>query len=214
MKGVRGFSDIYRGKVAVLNRSDVDTDQIMPKQFLKKVERTGFGQYVFYEWRYLKDGSLNPDFELNRYSGAGILVTGPNFGCGSSREHAVWGLKEYGFNVIISPSFADIFYFNAVENMILPCTVDMENVKILIDKAQSKDEYFLNVDLVNQVVMDDEGLKIPFEIDKESKERLLKGWDSVDLVLQFEDKITEYEKRRPSFMLSIMTHISNFERNL
>lgn len=193
---------IYKGKVACLDRSDVDTDQIMPKQFLKRVERTGFGQFVFYEWRYLKNGELNPDFELNQFPGATILVTGPNFGCGSSREHAVWGLKEYGFKVIIAPSFGDIFYFNSVENMILPCIVEMENVKVLMQKTKGKKEYYLTVDLPNQKIYDDEGLVVDFKIDQESKDKLIKGWDSIDLVLKFEDKIKEYELRRPSFFPS------------
>lgn len=193
---------IYKGIVACLDISDVDTDQIMPKQFLKRVERTGFGQFVFYEWRYLKNGEPNPDFELNQFPGATILVTGPNFGCGSSREHAVWGLKEYGFKVIIAPSFGDIFYFNCVENMILPCIVEMENVKALMQKTKERKEYYLTVDLPNQKIYHDEGLVVDFKIDQESKDKLIKGWDSIDLVMKFEDKIKEYESRRPSFFPS------------
>ncbi|MCS6954797.1 MAG: 3-isopropylmalate dehydratase small subunit [Candidatus Calescibacterium sp.] len=195
MKGIT----IYKGKATYIDRADIDTDQIMPKQFLKRIEKTGFGQYVFYEWRYLKDGSPNMEFELNKYPNSTILITGPNFGCGSSREHAVWGLKEYGFRVVISPSFADIFYFNAVENMLLPCTVTHDNVKLLIQKVKEKGEYYLTVDLPNQLIYDDENIKISFIIDQESKDRLIKGWDSIDLVLRFEDKISEYEKNRPSF---------------
>jgi len=190
MKGIT----TYKGKVALLDRSDVDTDQIMPKQFLKRIERTGFGQFVFYEWR------SDPNFELNKYPNSTILVTGPNFGCGSSREHAVWGLKEFGFQIIISPSFADIFYFNAVENMLLPCTITLENYKKLVEKIRNNNEYYLTVDLQNQKIYDDFGFTIDFIIDPQSKERLIKGWDSIDLVLQFEDKIREYEKARNSFM--------------
>ncbi|MEN3015561.1 MAG: 3-isopropylmalate dehydratase small subunit [bacterium] len=195
MKGI----SIHRGKVCFIDRSDIDTDQIMPKQFLKRVERTGFGEFVFYEWRYLKDGTINPDFELNKYPGASILVTGPNFGCGSSREHAVWGLKEFGFKVIISPSFADIFYSNAIENLLLPCTVKHEYVTKIIENTKQKQEYWLTVDLPNQAIFDDYGLRFDFWIDPQAKERFIKGWDSIDLVLRFEDSIKEYERNRPLF---------------
>jgi 3-isopropylmalate/(R)-2-methylmalate dehydratase small subunit len=198
---MRGIT-IIKGKVAVLDRSNVDTDQIMPKQFLKRVEKTGFGEFVFYEWRYLKDGTLNPEFELNKYKEPSVLATGDNFGCGSSREHAVWGLKEYGFKAIIAPSFADIFYSNSIENMLLLCIVDEKDVRTIIHKAKENYEYSLTIDLPNQTIYDDFGFKTTFHIDKESKERLLKGWDSIDMVLQFEENIRKYEERRPSFFPS------------
>jgi 3-isopropylmalate/(R)-2-methylmalate dehydratase small subunit len=198
---MRGIT-IIKGKVAVLDRSNVDTDQIMPKQFLKRVEKTGFGEFVFYEWRYLKDGTLNPEFELNKYKEPSVLATGDNFGCGSSREHAVWGLKEYGFKAIIAPSFADIFYSNSIENMLLLCIVDEKDVRTIIHKAKENYEYSLTIDLPNQTIYDDFGFKTTFHIDKESKERLLKGWDSIDMVLQFEENIRKYEERRLSFFPS------------
>ena len=189
----------YRGLVAPLDRSDVDTDQIMPKQFLKRVERTGYGEFLFYEWRYNPDGSINKDFILNKeeYKGASILVTGPNFGTGSSREHAVWGLIQFGFKAVISPSFGDIFYSNAIENNLW--VIKVKDTAKLIENAKNIKNYHLNIDLEKQIVYDDFGYSLEFEIDQASKTKLIKGWDNIDLVLQFQDKIKEYEKNRPSF---------------
>ena len=141
------------GKIATMNRVNVDTDQIIPKQFLKRVERSGFGQFLFYDWRFNKDGSPNPDFELNKphAQGATILVAGANFGCGSSRGHAPWALLDYGFKIIISPSFADIFYNNCVKNGMLPIRLEQEKVDELMEKG-ANDAYELEVDLPEQTI--------------------------------------------------------------
>lgn len=189
----------YRGLVAPLDRSDVDTDQIMPKQFLKRTERTGYGDFVFYEWRYNPDKSINKDFVLNKeeYKDATILVTGPNFGTGSSREHAVWGLIQFGFKAIIAPSFGDIFYSNAIENNLW--VIKVKDTSKLLQNAFNIKNYYLNIDLEKQIVYDDYNYVLEFEIDPASKLRLIKGWDSIDLVLQLESKIKEYEKNRPAF---------------
>src|SRR5215217_8484478 len=153
-----------KGPVSVLDRSDIDTDQIIPKQFLKRIERTGFGEFLFYDWRYLPDGQPNPSFVLNqpRYQGASILVTDKNFGCGSSREHAPWALGEYGFRVIIAPSFADIFANNCFKNGMLPVTLSDDQVRGIMRRAQQQQGYKLTVDLERQVIEDPGRLSIPF----------------------------------------------------
>jgi 3-isopropylmalate/(R)-2-methylmalate dehydratase small subunit len=186
------------GIVAPLNRANVDTDQIIPKQFLKRIERTGFGQFLFYDWRFREDGSPNPTFELNHpaYQGARILVTGRNFGCGSSREHAPWALQDYGFRVIIAPSFADIFYNNCFQNGMLPITLPEQTVQELITRATERPGYQLTVDLEKQEIRDAEGVIAHFEIDPFRRENLLKGYDDIDLILQYEDRIRAYEARR------------------
>jgi 3-isopropylmalate/(R)-2-methylmalate dehydratase small subunit len=183
------------GVVAPLNRVNVDTDQIIPKQFLKRIERTGFGQYLFFDWRFNADGTPNPDFELNRpgYQGAQILVAGRNFGCGSSREHAPWALQDYGFRVIIAPSYADIFFNNCLQNGMLPLTLPEDNVNELIAKATERPGYRLTVDLERQEVRDSEGTIAHFEIDPFRRDNLLKGLDDIGLILQHEDKIRAYE---------------------
>jgi 3-isopropylmalate/(R)-2-methylmalate dehydratase small subunit len=187
--------NIHKGKVAGLDRVNVDTDQIIPKQFLKRVERTGFGQFVFFDWRFKRDGSENENFELNKpeNKGASILVAGPNFGCGSSREHAPWALQDYGFKVIIAPSFADIFYNNCLKNGILPIQLNGEMVKELFKSAQSP-SYELTVNLEAQKIVDGQGFDASFDIDPYWKEMLLKGWDEIDLTLTYEDDITAFEK--------------------
>lgn len=183
------------GKIATMDRVNVDTDQIIPKQFLKRVERTGFGQFLFYDWRFNKDGSLNPDFELNQphAQGATILVAGANFGCGSSREHAPWALYDYGFKVVISSSFADIFYNNCVKNGLLPVRLEQEKVDELLQKG-ANEEYELEVDLENQTLTG-EGFSATFDIDPYWKEMLLNGWDEISLTLSYEDKIKAYEEK-------------------
>ncbi len=183
--------------VVPLDRINVDTDQIIPKQFLKRIERTGFGEFLFYDWRYTHDGSLNPEFELNKkkYKGAKILLTRDNFGSGSSREHAPWALREYGFQVIIAPSFADIFYNNCFKNAILPITLDKSTVDELFMNALSKDEYSLTVDLERQSITDDEGRVINFEIDKFKKRALLEGLDDIAHTLEHEEEIVGYEHK-------------------
>lgn len=191
----------HTGLVATLDRINVDTDQIIPKQFLKRIERTGFGQYLFYDWRFNADGSVNPVFELNqqRFQGATILVTRANFGCGSSREHAPWALLDYGFRSIIAPSFADIFYNNCFKNGMLPVAVSESQVNELFEQAASSPGYELTVDLERQWVTDDGGLRFSFEIDPFRRECLLKGLDDIGLTLQHEDKIRQHEARRIVF---------------
>ncbi len=175
---------------------NVDTDQIIPKQFLKRIERKGFGQFLFYNWRFDDDGKPREDFNLNeeQYQHASILVSGKNFGCGSSREHAPWALLDYGFRIIIATSFADIFYNNCVKNGILPIALDQETISELFQKA--KDGYELSVDLKKQQVNDGEGLQASFEIDPYWKEMLLNGWDEVSRTLALEDKIKLYEEKQ------------------
>jgi len=188
----------HTGIVALLDRANVDTDQIIPKQFLKRIERTGFGQFLFYDWRYLEDGTPNPDFELNRpeFQGATILLTRRNFGCGSSREHAPWALADYGFRVLIAPSFADIFYNNCFKNGMLPITLSEEQVEELFCRARQHLPYRLTVDLENCTLEDEWGLRWSFEVDPFRRECLLQGLDDIGLTLQHEDKILAYEKAR------------------
>ena len=188
---------VHKGKVAGLDRANVDTDQIIPKQFLKRIERTGFGRFLFYDWRYLPDGTSNPHFELNRpeNEGATILVANENFGCGSSREHAPWALADYGFRAIIAPSFADIFYNNCLKNSLLPIKLPKEDVVYLLKQAERSD-YELTISLEQQVVFDDEGFTSSFDIDPYRKQLLLKGWDEIDLTSVYEPYIIAYEKAR------------------
>lgn len=184
----------HQGLVYPLNRSNIDTDQIIPKQFLKRIERSGFGQFLFYHWRFDDEGNLRPDFSLNnpKYQGASILVAGENFGCGSSREHAPWAVQDFGFKIVIAPSYADIFKNNCVKNGILPIQVSDEQVQYIIRKAESE-EYQLTVDLENQLVYDNEGFKVSFDIAPYPKVMLLNGWDEIGVTLTYEDKIAEYE---------------------
>lgn len=187
------------GVVAVIDRENVDTDQIIPAVYLKRIERTGFGQFLFSQpgWRFLPDGNPDPDFELNKpsYQGASVLVAGHNFGSGSSREHAPWALLDYGFKVIIAPSFADIFYNNCFQNGMLPIVLSEANIKDLMEKAQGSYEgYEATIDLQNCTISDGQGLTIPFETDPFRRECLLKGLDDIGLTMQNEDKITIYEK--------------------
>jgi len=191
----------HAGLVATLDRVNVDTDQIIPKQFLKRIERTGFGQFLFYDWRFNPDGSLKPGFELNRprFQGATILVARANFGCGSSREHAPWALLDYGFRSIIAPSFADIFYNNCFKNGMLPVVLSEEQVEQLFGRAAAMPGYELTVDLERQWVTDDDGLRFSFEVDPFRRECLLKGLDDIGLTLQHEDKIRDHEARRVVF---------------
>jgi len=188
----------HTGLVATLDRVNVDTDQIIPKQFLKRIERSGFGEFLFYDWRFNPDGSLKSDFELNqrRFQGATILVARANFGCGSSREHAPWALLDYGFRSIIAPSFADIFYSNCFKNGMLPVVLSEEQVDELFKRAAANPGYELTVDLTRQWVTDDEGLRFSFEVDPFRRECLLKGLDDIGLTLQHEDKIKKHEARR------------------
>ncbi|MYL50078.1 3-isopropylmalate dehydratase small subunit [Halobacillus litoralis] len=185
----------HRGLVYPLDRSNVDTDQIIPKQFLKRIERQGFGQFLFYNWRFNEDGTLREDFSLNdpKYDGASVLVGGENFGCGSSREHAPWAIQDYGFKVVIAPSFADIFYNNCFKNGILPIQLPKPVVDQLMEKAMNE-KYEVKVDLEKQII-DDGDLEVSFDIQSYHKEMLLNGWDEIAVTLTYEDKIDQYEKQ-------------------
>jgi 3-isopropylmalate/(R)-2-methylmalate dehydratase small subunit len=187
----------HTGLVAAMDRANVDTDQIIPKQFLKRIERTGFGQFLFFDWRFLDDGSPNPQFELNqpKLAGASILLARRNFGCGSSREHAPWALEDYGFRVVIAPSFADIFYNNCFKNGMLPITLSEADVDELFRRAATG-QYHVSVDLESQTLTDPAGLKLPFDVDPARKHCLLHGLDDIGLTLAREDQITAYENRR------------------
>ena len=183
---------------ALLNRSNVDTDQIIPKQFLKRVERTGFGIHLFNDWRYLQDGSPNPDFELNKaaFQGARILVTGENFGCGSSREHAPWAIADYGFNTIISTSYADIFFNNCFKNGILPIVVSRSELDTLMGEIIANEGARFTVDLEEQIVQTEGGSLLRFAIDDFRKKNLLKGLDEIGLTLEFDKRIGAFEARQ------------------
>ena len=185
------------GVAVPLDRVNVDTDQIIPKQFLKRIERTGYGQFLFIDWRSLPDGSPNPDFILNNpgYQGASVLLSGRNFGCGSSREHAPWALMDFGFRAIITTSYADIFRSNCFQNGLLPVVLTEEQVATLVSRAAARPGYRITVDLENQNVRDEEGFSASFEVDEFRRYCLLNGLDDIGLTLLQEDKITEYERR-------------------
>jgi 3-isopropylmalate/(R)-2-methylmalate dehydratase small subunit len=191
---------LHKGKAVCLNRVNIDTDQIIPKQFLKRIERTGFGKYLFFDWRYAADGSLSETFELNSSaaSGASILVAEDNFGCGSSREHAVWALKDYGFRVIIAPSFADIFYNNCFKNGVLPVALKKEAFHQL-DKFRERGVFEMSVDLNRQTIDIGGDMKLTFELDGHYKQRLIEGLDDIGLTLRYNRSIDTYEdlKRKP-----------------
>ena len=190
------------GVAAPMRIVNVDTDMIIPKQYLKTIKRTGLGEGLFSEMRYKDDGSENPDFVLNKpaYRKAQILVAGDNFGCGSSREHAPWALLDFGIRCVISTSFADIFYNNCFQNGLLPVTLPEETVAQLMKKAQQQPGYALTVDLPSQTISDDEGFSISFEIDPFRKHRLLNGLDDIGMTLQHEGDITAFEEKRPAWM--------------
>jgi 3-isopropylmalate/(R)-2-methylmalate dehydratase small subunit len=188
----------HTGLVAPMDRANVDTDQIIPKQFLKRIERTGFGQFLFFDWRFKDDGSDNPDFELNRpqYRGASVLLARRNFGSGSSREHAPWALADYGFRVVIAPSFADIFYNNCFKNGMLPITLSDANVDELFARCAKYPGYKLTADLESLKLTDEHGLSLPIEVEEFRRHCLLNGLDDIDLTLKQADKITAFEKQR------------------
>ncbi|CAM3854837.1 3-isopropylmalate dehydratase small subunit [Bacillus subtilis] len=191
----------HKGKAAVLNRINVDTDQIIPKQFLKRIERTGYGRFAFFDWRYDANGEPNPEFELNQpvYQGASILIAGENFGCGSSREHAPWALDDYGFKIIIAPSFADIFHQNCFKNGMLPIRMPYDNWKQLVGQYENK-SLQMTVDLEKQLIHDSEGNQISFEVDPHWKEMLINGYDEISLTLLLEDEIKQFESQRSSWL--------------
>ena len=189
---------VHTGRVAALRRVNVDTDQIIPKQFLKRIDRTGFGEFLFFDWRFRRDGTLDPDFDLNRpaASGASVLLAGSNFGCGSSREHAPWALGEYGFRAIIAPSFADIFYNNCCRNGLLPVRLAEPEVAELFRRAEAAAEgYEVTVDLERKRVTDRSGFQAAFAIDHYHREMLLQGLDEIGRTLLEEPRIAAFERR-------------------
>jgi 3-isopropylmalate/(R)-2-methylmalate dehydratase small subunit len=191
---------VHKGRVAPLYRANVDTDQIIPKQFLKRIEKTGFGEFVFFDWRRLPDGSLDPEFTLNqpRYNGASILVTDKNFGCGSSREHAVWALADFGFQAVIAPTFADIFANNCVQNGVLTVALTEQESAEIARRAREVANYELTIDLEQKKVFDSQGFSANFQIDDSIRHRLLNGLDDIGLTLQNEREITAYEAEHPA----------------
>jgi len=191
---------LHRGRVAPLDRVNVDTDQIIPKQFLKRIEKTGFGQFVFYDWRFQADGNKNPHFVLHepRYEGSTVLVAGKNFGCGSSREHAVWALADFGFRAVISSSFADIFASNSAKNGFLAVRLREDEVRTLIDRAGQIDDYEVTIDLEKCEVRDQQGFYARFPIDEFVRHCLLNGLDDIGLTLEHEPEIAAYEREHPA----------------
>ena len=191
---------VHRGRVAPLDRVNVDTDQIIPKQFLKRIERTGFGQFVFYDWRFSGDGKRNPDFVLHepRYEGASVLVAGRNFGCGSSREHAVWALADFGFRAVISSAFGDIFANNSAKNGFLAVRLSEDEVAALMQQAEEIDGYQVTIDLEKCEVRDEQGFRATFPMDEFVRHCLLNGLDDIGLTLQHEAEIEAYEARHPA----------------
>jgi 3-isopropylmalate/(R)-2-methylmalate dehydratase small subunit len=196
---------IHTGMVAPLDRVNVDTDQIIPKQFLKRIERTGFGEFLFYDWRYTAGGEPESSFVLNepRYEGASILVTGRNFGCGSSREHAPWALLDYGFRAIIAPSFADIFANNCMKNGIVPVVLSDREVAEITRRAQAIENYRVTVDLERSVVTDASGFSASFEMDDFQRHCLMEGLDDIGLTLQYEPQVSTYESQRAKWRVSL-----------
>ena len=189
----------HKGKVAPLDRANIDTDQIIPKQFLKRIERTGFGEFLFYDWRRSQGWFARPVFLLNqpRYAGASVLVTGKNFGCGSSREHAVWALEDFGFRAVIAPSFADIFANNCVKNGVLTVVLTEDEVAEIVRRAAEHPNYQLTIDLEQCKVDDDHGFSATFQIDEFTRHCLLEGLDDIGLTLQHQSEIAAYEARHP-----------------
>jgi 3-isopropylmalate/(R)-2-methylmalate dehydratase small subunit len=191
----------HQGIVAPLDRANVDTDQIIPKQFLKRIERSGFGQFLFYDWRFDHQGKENPQFVLNQapYRAASILLTQDNFGCGSSREHAPWALLDFGFRVIIAPSFADIFYNNCFKNGILPIKLPKDQVDHLFQLTQKHANYQLTIDLEQQRIVDAYGLSLSFDVDEYRRTCLLEGLDDISITLKSESAISNYEAKLPAY---------------
>jgi 3-isopropylmalate/(R)-2-methylmalate dehydratase small subunit len=188
------------GIAAAMDRANVDTDQIIPKQFLKRIERSGFGQFLFFDWRFLENGETNPRFELNlaRNAGASILIARRNFGSGSSREHAVWAIEDFGIRAVIAPSFADIFYNNCFKNGVLPIALPEQLVEDLFARHASTEPYQLTVDLEQNRVYDAQGFSASFEVEPFRRHCLLHGLDDIGLTLEHEPKITAYEQANPA----------------
>lgn len=189
----------HNGKAVPLYQANIDTDQIIPKQFLKSIKRTGFGANLFNDWRFNADGTPNEDFVLNnpKFEGGSILLAGKNFGCGSSREHAPWALEDYGFRIVIASAFADIFYNNCFKIGLLPIILPEEKVAELVKKSETLEDFQLTVDLENQKITDEYGFETGFSVDEFRKYCLINGLDDIGLTLQHADKISTYEKTRP-----------------
>ena len=189
--------NIVESVITPLDRKNVDTDQIISKEFLKRIERTGFGQYLFYHWRFDENGNKREDFVMNdpRFDGSRILVAHDNFGCGSSREHAPWSIQDYGFDVVIAPSFADIFHNNCFKNGILPIELPVEQVEELLEKGLADGTYSVKVDLENERITGEDGVVYSFDIDPYNKKMLLNGWDEISITFQYEDYIQAYEEK-------------------
>ena len=190
---------VHKGRAVPLYRPNIDTDQIIPKQFLKRIEKTGFGEFVFYDWRRGKDNQLDPEFPLNqpRYAGSSILLAAKNFGCGSSREHAVWALADFGFRAVIAPTFGDIFANNCVQNGVLTVTLTEDEVAELVKRSETIPAYELTVDLEKRKVTDDRGFSASFSLDETVRHRLLEGLDDIGLTMKHEAEIAAYEARHP-----------------
>jgi 3-isopropylmalate/(R)-2-methylmalate dehydratase small subunit len=187
----------HTGLTVPLYQANIDTDQIIPKQFLKSIERTGFGQYLFYDWRFDESGNEKPEFVLNqpKYKNASILLAGKNFGCGSSREHAPWSLEDFGFRVVIASAFADIFYNNCFKVGILPVILEEEKVAELVRLSTENENYQLTIDLENCKINDEQSLETNFKVDDFRRHCLLNGLDDIGLTLQHEEKITAFENK-------------------
>jgi 3-isopropylmalate/(R)-2-methylmalate dehydratase small subunit len=199
----------FEGVVVPLDRANVDTDQIIPKQFLKLIGRTGFGKFLFYDWRFSNDGKPNGQFVLNqpRYRDAKILLTRANFGCGSSREHAVWALSDYGLRALIAPSYADIFQNNCFKNGVLPVRLDNGEIEKLFEEIANRDGYALHINLDNQVITKPDGQALHFDLDAFMKKFLMEGLDDISLTLQHEEEIRHYEQRFRSFQTVDVTRL-------
>lgn len=191
----------HTGLAVPLYQANIDTDQIIPKQFLKSIKRTGFGANLFNDWRFNPDGTPNEEFVLNnpKFAGSSILLAGRNFGCGSSREHAPWALEDYGFRVVIASAFADIFYNNCFKVGLLPIILPEDKVAELVKKSETLEDFQLNIDLESQMITDEYGFETSFSVDEFRKYCLLNGLDDIGLTLQNADKISAYEKTRPSW---------------
>ncbi len=196
----------HKGKAVAIFQPNIDTDQILPKQFLKRIDKAGFGNFLFYDWRFDENGNPNPEFILNweRYKEASILLTGKNFGSGSSREHAPWALFDYGFRVVVAPSFGEIFYNNSFNVGLLLVTLDEQIIKNLVEKAETIEGYELEVNLETKQISDEFNFVASFEIDEFRREKLLKGLDDISFIMQFEQEISEYEAKRPKWMPKIV----------
>jgi len=186
----------HTGIVAPLDRANIDTDAIIPKQFLKRIEKSGYGEFLFYDWRYDKNEQENPGFLLNQepYREATVLLTRDNFGCGSSREHAPWAIEDFGFRTVIAPSFADIFYNNCFKNGILPIQLPEEDVQRLFEKASAMPGYQLTINLESNIIMDNQDYQKSFEIDEYRRDMLLRGLDEISATIQYESEISNFEQ--------------------